>query len=185
MTTQLKKIGRVASAIALLLLLAGASFEANANSRLDSKGKTVNQHMFATAQYQMMDFSYAKETSSYGVGMYITSISHWDWFHVGADVTLGANAGLVDNWGMLIDFGPSVRADINKKLYVNMPVNATVLCTNDSDDSETSWGMKVAPSLHFFATDMFGIFAGPQLIVPFESDAKASIGMQAGISISF
>lgn len=172
----------------LLILVVLTTFVSGfAQSRTDSDGNTVHHYFFAVAQYQMQDFDFAKESSIYGLGLYMSSFSHWNRFHVGADLNYSLNAGIVDDWGCIIEFGPSVRVDISKNFIVNMPINAlcNVQFPEGSTDTKTSWGMKIAPSLHAFFTDRFGIFAGPQLTTDFKSGHDASFGFQAGISYSF
>ncbi|MGM9845475.1 MAG: hypothetical protein ACI30K_04525 [Muribaculaceae bacterium] len=132
----------------------------------------------------MGTFDFPKGSSSYGLGMVATSISHWGRFHVGANINFSINAGFVDDWGCIIDFGPSVRVDIANNLFVNMPVDVVCVATfpEGSTDTKTSWGARIAPSLHFFFSKKFGIFAGPQ--VSFGGSAT-DFGMQAGLSYSF
>jgi len=155
----------------------------HAQTRQDTDGNTVYHPFFAVAQYQMGDFDVAKYSSSYGVGLMATSISHWGVFHVGANVNFGINAGIVDDWGCIIDFGPSVRVDISKSCFINMPVDAVCVATfPEGEDTQTAWGAKIAPAVHMFATDRFGIFAGPQFTI---GEDGTSIGMAAGISYAF
>lgn len=156
----------------------------NAQTRIDSDGNTVYHPYFAVAEYQIGDFDYVKESSCYGLGIVASSISHWGIFHVGANVNFSINAGLCDPWGCIIDFGPSARIDINKNFFVNIPVNAVcgVSFPEGSTDTETEWGGKIAPSLHAFISDRFGLFVGPK--VQFGS-GSTSFGMQAGLSYAF
>lgn len=171
---------------------------AHAQSRTDNSGNEVWHHMFASAQFQMTDFDNAKISSSYGVGLTITSLSHWGRFHVGADVNFGINAGLAESTGCIIDFGPSARIDICKHVFVNIPVNAMCITNyneyvpgeegeeiEDNGESTTNWGMKIMPSIYGFITDRFGVFAGPQVCIPFESRYDTTFGFQAGISYAF
>lgn len=154
-----------------------------AQTRQDSNGNTVYHSFFAVAQYQMGDFDFAKYSSSYGVGMMASSISHWGAFHVGANVNFGINAGIVDDWGCIFDFGPSVRVDISKACFVNMPIDAVCVATfPKGEDTQTTWGAKISPAIHLFATERFGVFVGPQFTI---ADGGSSVGMVAGISYSF
>lgn len=165
-----------------------ATASANATKRIDSDGNTVYHHFIVPLQYQMQTFDFPKESSLYGTGLVLTSISHWGKFHVGANVNLSINAGIVDDSGMIVDFGPSARYDlVDKRLFINMPVNVTCGCywPEGTTDTQTSWGMRITPSLYAFITDHIGIFAGPQVIFDFSSGSKASFGMQAGVAISF
>lgn len=157
---------------------------ANAQSRTDSDGNTVYHPFFAVAQYQIGDFEYAKESGAYGLGLVASSISHWGIFHVGANVNFSINAGLIDPWGCIIDFGPSARIDINKNFFVNIPVNAVcgVSFPEGTTDTETNWGAKISPAIHGYITDRFGLYAGPQ--VSFGS-GSTSFGMVAGLSYAF
>lgn len=168
----------------LLLVLGFGVFTSQAQTRQDSDGNTVYHPFFAVAQYQMGDFDMAKYTSSYGLGLMMTSISHWGVVHVGANVNFGINAGIIDDWGCIIDFGPSVRVDISKSCFINMPINATcgVTFPEGTTDTETAWGAKLAPAIHLFATNRLGVFAGPQFTF---GDGGSSVGMVAGISYSF
>ena len=170
--------------VLLLTVLCMGAISANAQTRQDADGNTVHHPFFAVAQYQMGDFDMAKYSSSYGVGMMATSISHWGAIHVGANVNFGINAGIMDDWGCIIDFGPSVRVDISKSCFVNMPIDAVCVCTfpEGSTDTETTWGAKLAPAIHLFASDRLGIFAGPQFTF---GNGVTNVGMVAGLSYSF
>lgn len=170
-------------AVALVTIVM-AVVSANAQYRIDSEGNKVYHPFFAVAEWQMADFDIAKESSAYGLGLVFTSISHWDKFHVGANVNFSVNAGLLDDWGCIVDFGPSVRYDISNRIFVNMPVNATCYVTypEGTTDTETSCGAKIAPSLHAFLSDKFGVFVGPQVSFAFSGGSEASFGFQAGIS---
>lgn len=158
-----------------------------AQNRTDSDGNTVYHPFFAVAQYQMGDFEYAQESGSYGLGLVASSISHWGRFHIGANVNFSINAGFVDDWGCIIDFGPSARIDISKRFFVNMPVNAVCNVTfpEGSTDTETSWGARISPSIHAFISDRFGLFVGPQVSFGFSDGSTVSLGMQAGLSYAF
>lgn len=158
--------------------------DVNAQTRTDSNGDTVHHHFFVVAEYQMRDFEFAKESGCYGLGLVFNSISHWGIFHVGANVNFSINTGFVDDTSCIADFGPSVRLDLNRNFFVNIPVNAIceAITPEGSTEMETSWGAKIAPSLHAFLSDRFGLYVGPQ--VQFGSDAT-SFGMQAGLSYSF
>ena len=164
-----------------------ASASANAAHRVDSDGNTVYHHFIVPLQYQMETFDYPKESSMYGAGLVITSLSHWGKFHVGANMNFSINAGIVDDSGVIFDFGPSARYDlVDKRLFINMPVNISCACYwPDRSGTQTSWGMRITPSLYAFITDHIGIFAGPQVNFGFSSGSKASFGMQAGVALSF
>lgn len=161
--------------------------EDSPGDRIDSEGNTVHHWFFCTAQYQFSDFDYFKESGNYGLGMVITSISHWGPLHVGANVNFSINSGLVDNSGCIIDFGPSARVDITKDVFINIPFNAVCYVTfpKGSTDTETSWGAKISPSIHAFITDRLGLFLGPQMVMGFKSGEKTTFGGQFGISYSF
>lgn len=153
-------------------------------TRVDSHGNQVHHPFFAVAQYQIRDFAVAKESGAYGLGLVFSSLSHWGIFHVGADVNFSINAGLIDPWGCIIDFGPSARIDINKNFFVNIPVNAVcnVAFPEGSTDTETEWGAKISPAIHGFFTDRFGLFAGPQVYI---ASGGTHFGMEAGVSYTF
>lgn len=171
----------------LLLTVLTVSTPSFAQNRTDSDGNTVYHPFFAVAQYQMGDFEYAEGSGSYGLGLVASSISHWGRFHVGANVNFSINAGFVDDWGCIIDFGPSARVDINNRFFVNVPVNAVCNVTfpEGSTDTETAWGARIAPSIHAFFSDRFGLFAGPQLSLGFSDGSDISFGFQAGLSYAF
>lgn len=156
----------------------------NATTRIDGNGNTVYHSFFAYAEYQINDFEVAKESGCYGLGVVASSLSHWGNLHVGANVDFSVNAGLIDPWGCIVNFGPSARIDINKNFFVNIPVNAvcSVMFIEGSTDSKTNWGAQIAPSIHAFISEKLGIFVGPKVMFNSES---VSIGMQAGISYSF
>ena len=173
--------------VILLILVAVLGItSAKATSRTDSEGNTIDQALFAVAEYQMGNFDYPKDSSWYGVGMVASSISHWGRFHVGANINFLINAGVADDWGCIIDFGPSVRVDIVKNVFVNMPVDVVCVATfpEGSSDTHTSWGARIAPSLHVFLSKKFGIYAGPQVTFGL-GGSSAQFGMQAGLSCSF
>ncbi|MGM9816670.1 MAG: hypothetical protein ACI304_06385 [Lepagella sp.] len=167
----------------IVALIACSTLPASAKtSRTDKDGNEVYYPIVVTAQYQMGDFDLAKESSWYGLGLYCTSISHWGRFHVGADLDMNIDAGIVDNWGMLIDFGPSFRVDISRNFFLNVPINA--FCSvfwPKGGDSQSTWGGKIAPSIHGFFNDHIGLFAGPNV----SFGKGVSFGMQAGISVCF
>lgn len=142
--------------------------------------------IFLTAQYNVGDTKYMKESGIYGISLVLSSIGTWDKFHVGGNVNYGLNAGLVDPWGCKIDFGPSVRYDIGERCFINMPVDVScfVLFPEGSTDTDTSWGMSITPTLYGFFTKNFGIFAGPQLNVGF-SGGDPTFGFVAGLAFSF
>ncbi len=169
--------------ILLLIALFIGFATPHAQTRQNADGNTVHHPFFAVAQYQMGDFDEAKYTSSYGVGLMATSISHWGAIHVGANANFGINAGIVDDWGCIVDFGPSVRIDISKSCFINMPVDATCVVTfPKGEGTQTNWGAKLAPAIHLFASDHFGIFAGPQFTF---AEGGTSVGMVAGLSFFF
>lgn len=178
---------RIKLIIPLFVILLTAFLPAKAQHRTDSEGNTVYHPFFAVAQYQMGNFDYAKESGYYGLGLLCTSFSHWGRVHVGANLDFSLNAGFVDDWGCLIDFGPSARIDITNHVFVNVPVDVAcaVVSVDGSTDSATSWGMRIVPSIHAFITDRVGLFAGPQLNFGFSSGSKAAFGMQAGVSYAF
>lgn len=156
----------------------------HAQTRTDKDDNTVYHPFFAVVQYQMGTFDMPKQSSGYGLGMYATSISHWGRFHVGANLDFSINAGIIDDWGCIISFGPSARIDITKHLFVNVPVDAmcSVTFPEGTTDTKTTWGGKIAPSIHAFISERFGLFAGPS--VSFGS-GDPGFGMQAGLSYSF
>lgn len=154
--------------------------------RIDSDGNPVYHSFYCVAQYQIGDFDFAKESGFYGLGMVVSSFSHWGRFHLGFNINLSINAGLVDDWGMDVDFGPSMRVDISKHVFVNMPIDAVCVATfPDGGDTQTDWGAKIAPSLNVFATDRFGLFVGPQVMFSFSGDSDATFGLVAGLSYAF
>lgn len=175
------------SFVIIILAIVLASFQNLAQTRTDSDGNTIDHPYFVVAQYQMGDFSVAKESGSYGLGVIINSITHWGRFHVGANVNFSINAGFIKNWGCIIDFGPSARIDINERFFVNIPVNAmcNVIFPVGSSETEAIWGVKISPSIHTFLSDRFGLFVGPQLNFGFNDSSAVSCGFQAGISYAF
>ncbi len=171
----------------LLLIVAMVAFSAvsasAATSRTDSDGNEVYHHFLVSAQYTMGDFDMAKLTSWYGLGMYVTSFSHWGGFHIGADFDININNGFVDKSGIMTSFGPSFRVDLGKNFFLNVPVNAVCSASYpEGEDTKYIWAGKVAPSFHGFFNDRVGIFAGPN--VTFNKNGS-SFGMQAGLSICF
>lgn len=171
----------------LILAFILTTITGKAQTRIDSDGNTVHQPLFAVAQYQMGDFDIAKESGSYGLGLVASSISHWGKFHVGGNINFSINAGFVDDWGCIFDFGPSARYDITDRVFVNMPVNAVCVVTfpEGETDSKTNWGAKIAPSLHAFLSERVGIFAGPQVSFAFSGGSSTAFGFQAGLSYIF
>lgn len=175
------------SFVLLMLAVLTVSIPSSAQTRTDSDGNTVYHPFFAVVQYQMGDFEYPEGSGSYGLGLVASSISHWGRFHVGANVNFSINAGFVDDWGCIIDFGPSARVDINKRFFVNIPVSAVCNVTfpKGSTNTETAWGARISPSIHAFISNRFGIFAGPQVSFGFSDGSEVSFGFQAGISYAF
>lgn len=165
-------------------------YPSEGNYRIDTNNEVVTHYMFYGAQYDLLTFKSAK-SSLYGVFWSISSLSHWGRFHVGADLSMRINAGIIDDWGYGCDFGPSVRVDITDNVFVNMPVNARMAkvwnnydvnsgeSVDEHKDSRTSWGAVIKPSIYFFPAPKFGLFIGPQLNI---SDG-CDIGMQAGIAL--
>lgn len=156
----------------------------NGQGRIDSNGETVWHDGFVTARWQICDFDYTKSSSIYSLGVMQTSVSHWGAFHVGFDVNVGFNAGLVKNSDFFADFGPSVRLDICKNVLFNMPINALCDVSYSGTKTHTFWGINLLPALHLFASDKFGIFVGPQFLRYFEGD-KFYVGMNMGLSYTF
>lgn len=183
------RVSEYMKALTILIVLVCGSFMStvNAQTRTDSEGNVVHHPFYAVAQYQMGDFEYAKLSSSYGFGIVYSSISHWGRFHVGANLNLSINAGVVDDWGMIIDFGPSARIDIVDHFFVNIPVNVVcgVTFPEGSTESHTTWGGRIPVLANYFFTERFGLYAGPQLNFAFTSGSSASIGMQCGIAYAF
>lgn len=172
--------------ILILFVVLTTFLSGKAQNREDSDGNTVYHSLFAVAQYQINDFDDAKSSGSYGVGVLFTSFSHWDRFHLGANLNISVNAGLVHDWGLIYDLGPSVRFDLAKHVIINVPVN--VICNvyweDGASDPTLSWGGRIAPSIHAFVSEKVGFFAGPQVNFGF-SGGSTSFGMQAGVSYSF
>lgn len=144
--------------------------------------KDVLHEHFIVAQYQLGDFRDAKYTSCYGIGVMFTSFTHWNSVHLGANMNILVNKGYDDNWGSLIDFGPSVRIDLSENLFVNIPLDVRCVATFPDSDIETNWGLQLAPALHVFLSQKFGIFIGPQTTIGFDSGSKPSFGLVAGLS---
>lgn len=164
-----------------LLLLAGLSISQTALA--DDSATLPERH--ASVQFSSYDFDHVKETGSYGGALYITSIGQWDKFHVGGNVSFGVNAGLVDDWGCQVEFGPSVRYDLGNRFFVNLPVNALcfAISSKESTSTHTEWGLTVTPTLNAWITPKFGVFAGPKMTMDFENDA--TFGFVAGVSFAF
>lgn len=163
-------------------------------NRMDADGNIVHHSMFEVAQYQFSDFDTFKESGCYGLGLVFTSFSHWGALHVGANANFSVNYGLNKGiGGCIVDFGPSARYDIVQNAFINIPVNVvyTKMWTDDNTGSSSSskessaWGMRIAPSLHFFLTDRFGLYLGPQVVFGFKSGEKTTFGGQLGISYAF
>lgn len=170
----------------LVLAVAISSLSASAESRVDSHGKTVNHVYFVTARWQIGDFDFAKESSWYGLGLSCPSISHWGAFHVGANLNFSINAGLVKNWNCSTDFGPSIRIDIAKNVFFNMPINATMMQhVPERGDTKYYWGINLLPAIHLFASEKFGIFVGPQFLRYPKFNDKFNVGLNCGISYAF
>lgn len=159
--------------------------QGNADFRTDNDGIPVYYPFFVSAMYEMGDFEYPKYSSSYGLGLYFTSISHWGNVHVGADVNFTTNAGIIKDWGCAIAFGPSIRFDIINNIYVNIPINAICGFSFEGTKTDTNWAVKIAPSLHCFFSKNCGIFLGPQTGVAFIENSSIGVGFQAGLTFIF
>lgn len=168
---------------ACVLLLSAIAARAD---RIDSEGNEVKYDRLITLNYQMDDFDNAKNTSAYGASFCFNSFSHWGKVHVGANLEAILNAGIIDDWGLAYNFGPSVRFDLGDRAFVNIPVDAVCVCTNPKGKSGTKvdWGIALAPSLHLFISDKIGIFFGPRVSRGFGSGSDFSFGMQAGIDLN-
>jgi len=162
----------------------GASSATEHGTRVDSDGNVVYYPSFFTVNYQTTDVEFIKESGSYGLGLVYSSFSHWGRFHVGANVNFSINAGLIDDWGCIIEFGPSVRFDISDRCFINMPIDAVCSCTfpEGTTDTKTDWGAKISPAIHGFLTDRFGLFAGPQVAL---GSGKTNFGAFVGICYAF
>lgn len=156
-------------------------------SQKNNENKEVLHRCFIVAQYQLGDFNHAKYSSNYGLGILFPSIANWGALHVGGDVNFSINAGIVKEWGCLIDFGPSVRYDIAENVFFNMPINVRCVATfpKGTTKTRTDWGMLFAPALHVFLTQKFGIYVGPEMNIGFQSGSKPSFGLVAGISYEY
>lgn len=166
----------------VLLTLRVGVFAQSALTRTDSEGNEIYRPLVLTANYQMYDFDLPKLSSVYGIGISCNSISHWGILHVGATVNYEINAGIVKNWSSIMDFGPSLRIDICKDIFFNMPL----MCSweygkGESGDFESSWIFKTIPSINAFFTKRFGIFAGPMMTV---GSKAVSWGFSAGLAIA-
>lgn len=137
-----------------------------------------------TAQYQTLDCRDFKKAGMYGLGMRFTSIARCDWLHIGAELEVNLNAGLVDDSNCIINFGPSLRADIIRNVFVTLPVDVMCIASFKGTDTHTDWGMHIAPSIYGYFTDKFGVFVGPNVSFGF-SGGDATVGMQCGLAFSF
>lgn len=172
------------------LTVESSTFPTDCNYRIAANGDIIKHHLFYGAQYDLMSFKSSK-SSLYGVFLSIPSISHWGAFHLGAELTMLINAGIINDWGIGFDFGPSFRIDIADNVFINCPVNARMSKTfneydvedydsyDDYKDSETTWGAVIKPSLYFFPIKKCGFYIGPQLTIYKECD----FGLQAGIAL--
>lgn len=164
----------------------GSEYHTYASRDKDSRHEEVLHKTFVVAQYQIGDFREARYTSCYGLGLVFPTIHHWGAVHVGANLNFSINAGIVDDWGCIIDFGPSVRFDIAENVFVNIPVDARCAVTfPEGSDSQSNWGMQIAPTLHVFLTKRIGLFVGPQMTIGFASESKPAFGLVAGLSYEF
>lgn len=167
----------------LLIIALLGSVCAKAQFRQDSEGNTVYHPYLGVIEYQMIDFNEPKYSSSVGFGFMATSFSHWGRFHLGANINAGiATAYLFDAAGITIDLGPSVRFDINRRCFINMPVNATVFLAFAKNYGGIGGCVRIAPSFHAFLNDRFGAYIGPE--GRFNS-YYTYFGFQAGLSYSF
>ncbi len=153
--------------------------------RIDANGEVVYHPVDAHAIYMMGSFEEVKLSSKYGIGLKGSSISHWGRFHVGADLNFLINAGIVDDFGCMVTFGPSLRFDLADHFFIDMPVNAAVYCEwpEGTTDTKTTWFAIVNPTLHAYFNSRIGIFAGPMVSFDF-SGGDPSFGMTAGLTYS-
>lgn len=172
----------------LLIFVITTFLSGSSQTGTDSGGEAVYHKYLAVAQIQA-GIEHPETFGSFGLGFVASSISHYGRFHVGANVNFYIIAGRKDDWGYDIDFGPSARVDISKRVFVNVPVNAVcsvILPKRDTHgDAETCWGARIAPSLHVFLSKRFGLFIGPKVHFGFSDDSTASFGAQFGLSFSF
>lgn len=161
--------------VILLFVLCMGLISSHAQTQADSDKESVRYNAIAAAHYQMIDFDAAKYSSFYGIGTFATSFIHWNFFHIGANLVFSMNYGIADSAfeTTAISFGPSVRFDISKSCFINIPVNA---CWSGD------WCCQISPALHLFPGEgKIGIFVGPQLSFA----SVASFGMVAGLSYAF
>jgi len=143
-----------------------------------SKKDEVRYSVLVAAQYQIHDFDAVKYSSFYGVGVFATSLCHWNSFHIGANIDVVMNYGMYDDASeLMIDFGPSARFDISKSCFINIPLDA-VICMFD----KVRLAGKISPAIHLFPSRNVGLFVGPQL---FFNSHDATFGMVAGLSFCF
>lgn len=89
------------------------------------------------------------------------------------------NFGLSDFISDEIRLGPAIGYYFTPKIFISMPLD--VLCAvyfDDNDDTKTSWGMALAPSLYI--GNKWGVFLGPQFSIGFSGNSKVSCGFRAG-----
>lgn len=131
-------------------------------------------------QYQFQTFDDAKASGSYGFAVFDTSCYTKGDFHIGYDIGLGMNYGLIKPGGLIYEIGPSGRIDISKRVFINMPVNLMLYYSK-----KAYWGMRVAPSLMAFVSKNVGVFVGPQLAIGFNKCSDTTVGMQFGLAFNF
>lgn len=174
--------------IAILTSCIGASAQlvSETNATMIETPATVEDTEYSTTffniLYQSADFSSFKESSYYGIGGSFTSLTHRGCLHVGFNYGFLYNGGFVDSGEatLQLEIGPSVRIDLGKRVFLNIPVAATWAYNNHGQ-----WFMKASPSINFMLSRKTNFFIGPLVSVPFESDYDTTFGLHAGIGFDF
>lgn len=176
----------------ITLIVAFSSFGCTfAQSTTEPTDDSVPFDVVLDLEYQLRSFKDAKYSGSYGFGVNKTSFDNnrSKKFHIGADFHMNINAGIVDNFSMIYELGPSFRYDVSNNCFINTPLN--IICYVGSHEegnerkTDVTWGLRLAPSLYYFFSKRVGIFAGPQLWVPFVKNTDVEFGLQTGVAISF
>lgn len=132
-------------------------------------------------EYQISNFEYAKNSGKYGFGINRTSFDGKSSkkFHAGANFHMDWNAGLVSDFSIMFELGPSFRYDISNNCLINVPLNVLLNLLPYREDgkskTDVSWGLRLGPSLYYFFSKSVGIFAGPQLMLPFAKKQRSHL----------
>lgn len=158
-------------------------YEAKENNNVETddfekkrKDKTFELH------YSANSFEHAKMTGSYGFSFMLLPWKLYEKVYAGVYISpLNFNFGLVPSKsaGEAFKLGPAISYYFKPEVFVAMPIAVDCYVYNMADKAKTAWDLEFSPALYLGSG--MGIFFGPLLYIPFDSNAKASCGFRVGL----